>query len=162
MCIISLSVLNIFFAMILTLLFHMFMSFFSLLPQDGMFAPSYYFAANFLFARIVDLRPVVIDIYIYWHTCIQYVHLFFLFFLRVIWEKSEWMCMRTVDSSVCVSDHSVHSLLFFLSLDRDKHTKKKTRKKENSWPVLYMCMYFIWIYCHFRHALDKELLCCTI
>jgi hypothetical protein len=133
MCIISLSVLNIFFAMILTLLFHMFMSFFSLLPQDGMFAPSYYFAANFLFARIVDLRPVVIDIYIYigiraYNTSIYFSCSSFGSFER---RANECVCEQLTRRFVCPTILFIRSF-FFLSLDRDKHTKKKTRKKENS------------------------------
>jgi hypothetical protein len=105
------------------------------------------FCRHILFARTVDLRPVVTDICVYLHI---YVHLFFLFFLRVIWEikrrrtnESVCVCVRTVDSSVCPTVVFTHS--FFLY--RNKHTKKK--EEEKYWPMLYMCAYFIWTYWHF-------------
>jgi len=152
MCIIIIN-LKYFFSIMPTLLFHMFMSFFLSSPQHA------------CSRHCTILPPLLVctycwsaacrNRYIYLHICIIHVHLFFLFFLRVIWEIKR---RRTIES-VCACEQLTRlsvrpacSLIFSFSIGTTTPTKKNRNEEEKCWPRLYMCAYFIWTYCHFRQT----------
>lgn len=136
--------------------FNMFMSlFFS--PPTCLVRAIALFYRHFSLARIVGMRPVVIDIYI----CIyvQFTSIYFSCSSFGSFEKQE----EKERSNECVnswlvypSDRLVHSLFsLFFSFYRGQHTKKKEEKgrgRELLTCALYMWIYCIWTHCHFRQT----------
>jgi hypothetical protein len=124
------------------ILFHMFMSFFSLLPPTCHVRAIALFCRHFLFARTVDLRPVVTDIYIFAYMYNTRPSIFLVLpsgHLRNREKENDriCVCVRTVDSSVCSTVLFTHS--FFLHRDKHTNKKKKIETRKRSADLRYTC-----------------------
>jgi len=93
------------------------------------------FCRYFLFARTVDLRPVVTDIYIFAYIYNTRPSIFLVLpsgHLRNREKENDriCVCVRTVDSSVCSTVLFTHS--FFLQREKNTNKKKKIETRKRS------------------------------